>query len=77
MVKNWAKWTKKLLSTKGLTEDLLNKYKVLNGAKYFSSGVLPNYLAFTSANICFKFFSRALEIVHGNLQKYQKKVLKK
>ena len=28
------------VSTKGLAKDLLNKYTILNGAKYFSSGIL-------------------------------------
>ena len=26
-----------LMSTKGLTKDLINKYSIVNGAKYFSS----------------------------------------
>ena len=33
----------KLISTKGLTKDLINKYKILNGTKYSSSGILQNY----------------------------------
>ena len=28
----------KLVSTKGLTKDLINKYSILNGAKYVSFG---------------------------------------
>ena len=28
------------VSTKGLVKDLLNKYTILNGAKYFLSGIL-------------------------------------
>ena len=28
------------ISTKGLTKDLTNGYKILNGARYFSSGTL-------------------------------------
>ena len=35
-------------TTKGLTKDLLNVYNILNGAKYFSSGMLQNYLIFLS-----------------------------
>ena len=38
----------KLISTKRLTEDLINKYSILNGAKYFSSDELQNYLVFVS-----------------------------
>ena len=32
----------KLISTKGLTKYLINKYSILDGAKYFSSGILQN-----------------------------------
>ena len=39
----------KLTSTKGLTEDLINGYSILQGSKYFSSGVLQNYLVLISA----------------------------
>ena len=35
---------------KGLTKDLINRYRILNGAKIFSSAVLQNYLVFLSAN---------------------------
>lgn len=28
----------KLLSTKGLTKDLINEYSIVNSAKYFSDG---------------------------------------
>ena len=34
------------ISAKGLTKDLINGYKVLNRASYFSSGTLQNYLIF-------------------------------
>ena len=33
-------------STKGLTADLINKYIIFNGAKYFSLNGLQNYLVF-------------------------------
>ena len=36
----------KAISTKELTKDLINRYKILNGAKCFSSGIFPNYLVF-------------------------------
>ena len=32
----------KAISTKGLTKDLIEKFSILNGAKYFSSGILQN-----------------------------------
>ena len=37
----------KTISTKGLKKDLINKYNILNGAKYFSLGIFQNYLVFT------------------------------
>ena len=37
------------MSTKGLKKDLINGY-ILKDAKYFSSGVLQNFLVFISAN---------------------------
>ena len=39
----------KAKSTKGLTKDLINKFSILNGAKYFPSGIFQNYLAFILA----------------------------
>ena len=47
----------KLVSTKALIKDLINKYNVLNAAKYFSSVWLPNDLDFVSNNKCFDTFS--------------------
>ena len=41
---------------------MIKKYKTLNGAKYFSSGILQNYSVFISANKYFKFFSGITEI---------------
>ena len=37
------------ISTKGLTKDLINKFSIFNGAKYFSSGIFQNYLVFILA----------------------------
>ena len=34
---------------KGLTKDLINEYNIVNGAKYFSSGIFQNYLGFIPA----------------------------
>ena len=34
------------ISTKGLTKDLKNGYKILNGARYFSSGILQSHLIY-------------------------------
>ena len=35
--------------TKGLTKDLINKFSIPSGAKYFSSGIFQNYLVFIPA----------------------------
>ena len=37
------------MSTKVLTKDLINKFSILNGAKYFSSGIFQNYSVFIPA----------------------------
>ena len=34
------------MSSKGLTKYFINEYYILNGAKYFSSGIFQNYLVF-------------------------------
>ena len=52
----------KAISTKGLTEDLINKFSVLNAAKYFSSGIFQNYLLFISAKKHIEYFSATTRI---------------
>ena len=47
----------KAISTKGLTKDLIDKFSILNGAKYFSSGIFQNYLVFIPAKKKVKYFS--------------------
>ena len=47
----------KAISTKGLTKALINKFSILNGAKYFSLGILLNYLVFTEAKNYIKYLS--------------------
>ena len=47
----------KATSTKGLTKDLINKFIILNGAKYYSLGIFQNYLVFTPAKKYIKYFS--------------------
>ena len=41
----------KAISTKGLTKKLINKFSILNGAKYFSSGIFQTYFVFMPAKI--------------------------
>ena len=46
----------KAISTKGLTKDLINKFSIFNGTKYFSSGIFQNYLVFIPAKKYIKYF---------------------
>ena len=45
------------ISTKGLTKDLINAYKILNRARYFYSGTLQNHLIYFSYKDDFTFFT--------------------
>ena len=56
----------KPISTKGLTKDLIDKFSILTGAKYFSLGIFQNYFVFLLI----------LKFIHGNLMECQEKVLK-
>ena len=47
----------KAISTKRLTKDLINIFSILNGAEYFSSGILQHYLVFIAAEKYIKYFS--------------------
>ena len=49
-------------STKRLTKDLINKFGILNEAKYFSSGIFQNYLVFIPAKRYIKYFSDTTRI---------------
>ena len=50
------------MKTKGLTKDLVNKFNIYNGAKYFSSGIFQNYLVFPPAKEYIKYFSGTTQI---------------
>ena len=52
----------KAISTKELTKDLINKFSILNGAKYCSSGMFQNYLVFIPAKKYIKRFSDTTRI---------------
>ena len=45
----------RLISTKGLTKDLINAYSILNGTKYFAEDESQNYLVFQPV---FNYFKR-------------------
>ena len=68
---NYQKKLKKEMSTKGLIKDLINKYSILNGAKYFSLEVLKTYLIVTSVNKYFKLLVTQLKFIRGNLMESQ------
>ena len=50
------------MSTKGLTKDLINGYGILNGAKYFPSGILQNYLIFLLTKMNLRFFNNTSKV---------------
>ena len=50
------------MSTKRLIKDLINRYKILNGRKYFTSGILQNYSIFLSAKRYFGFFTNTSQV---------------
>ena len=52
----------KIISTKGLKADLINKYSILNGAKYFSSNTLQNYLVSMSTKYSIAYIGNANKI---------------
>ena len=52
----------KAISTKELTKDLIKKFSILNGSKYFYSGILQNYFVFISAKKRVKCFSGTTQI---------------
>ena len=52
----------KAISTKGLTKDLINKFSILNGAKYFSLGIFQNYFVFIPTKKYIKYFSGTTRI---------------
>ena len=68
------------ISRKGLTKDLINKFSILNGAKYFSPGIFQNYLVFIPAKKYIKYFSgttwidswKSNKMPEGNIEKITK-----
>ena len=64
----------KAISAKRLTKDLINGYKILNGAKYFSSRTLKIILDQPKNGL--NMLVALLESIRGNVMKHQKKILK-
>ena len=52
----------KPISTKAPAKDLPNKFSILNGRKYFSSGIFQNYFVFIPARKYIKYFSGTARI---------------
>ena len=52
----------KVISAKGLTKELINRFIILNGATYFSSRLFLNYLVFLPAKKYIKYFSGTTRI---------------
>ena len=64
------------ISRKRLTKDLINGYKILNGANYFSSGIFQNYLVFVPAKKTLKILVALLKLTRENLMECQTRILK-
>ena len=72
---NCINYQKKLkaISTKGLTKDLINKYNILNEAKYFSPGILQNYLEVVPDKNTLNILVALIKFICENLMEYQTK----
>ena len=64
------------ISNKGLTKDLINKFCILNVAKYFSSGIFQNLVFIPAKKNTLNLLVSLLRLIRGNLMQYQKKILK-
>ena len=64
----------KTISTKRLTKDLINGYKIFIDVKYYSSGIFQNCLVFIPAKKYIKYFSGTTQIICGNIIECQKKI---
>ena len=54
------------ISTKRLINDLINKFNILNEAKYFSSWIFQNYLVYQLKSIL-NILMAQLGLIHENL----------
>ena len=52
----------KAMSTKGLTKDLIKKFSIINGEKYFSLGIFQNYLVSIPTKKYIKYFTGTTRI---------------
>ena len=70
------KYQKKVLSTKGLTVDLINKFSILNGEKYFLSGLFQHFLVFTPAKNILNTLVALLRLIYEIIMELLQKILK-
>ena len=60
-----------LISTKGLTKDLINKYSTFNGARYFFKNGLQNYFVSQVSINYFKLLTNSYTVKEWKLKIYQ------
>ena len=66
----------KAISTKGLTKDLIDKFSIFNGAKYFFHEYFKIIQYLYQLKNTLNIFMPLLEFIRGNRTECQKKVLK-
>ena len=64
----------KAISTKRLTKNLINRFSILYGTRYFPSGIFKNYLIFIPSNTLY-ILTALLGLIRENLMECQKKIL--
>ena len=66
----------KAISAKGLTKDLINKFSILIGAKYFSSGTFQNYLVLYHLKNTLNILVALFELIRENQMECPMNILK-
>ena len=66
----------KKISTKRLTKDLIYKFSILSGAKYFFLGISKNYLVLIPAKKTLNILVTVLRLIRRNLMECHYKILK-
>ena len=66
----------KAISAKGLTKDLINKFSILIGTKYFSSGIFQNYLVLYHLKNTLNILVALFELIRENQMECPMNILK-
>ena len=66
----------KAISAKGFTKDLINKFSILIGAKYFSSGIFQNYLVLYHLKNTLNILVALFELIRENQMECPMNILK-